>query len=159
MVFPKARLVVSAGLFLAWIGFLAYLVARTRDPVILSRPQLLVSNLVVIAELSADEGHPSSNIRVKEVLRAGEKSDHDLVGKELQAIYLAECRAPHGWDGAGLYLVPLTKVKGAQESIYYVTILPVVPGYKAKLAPDTRIYRVTDDAMAQWHEIAAPRRD
>ena len=31
MVFPKARLVVSACLFLAWIGFLAYLVARTRD--------------------------------------------------------------------------------------------------------------------------------
>ena len=47
---PRVRLVLSGSLFLAWIGYLAYLVAITRNPVILSRPQFLEANVYVLAE-------------------------------------------------------------------------------------------------------------
>ena len=67
MVFPKARLVVSAVLFLAWIGFLAYLVARTRDPVILSRPQLVVSSVVLIADVKEQSGRPAPTVAVTKI--------------------------------------------------------------------------------------------
>jgi hypothetical protein len=130
MVFPKARLAVSAGLFLAWIGFLFYLVVRTRDPVILSRPQFLVSNLVVLAEVKEDKGRPAPNIKIKEVLRSADPSDQSLAGTEIQVEDLADCLKPQGWDGAQTYIVPLVKRKEDQAAVYQVTPLPVVPGYR-----------------------------
>jgi hypothetical protein len=132
MVFPKARVVVSAGLFLAWIGFLAYLAARTRDPVILSRPQFLVSNLVVLAEIGAVDDRPAARITVKEVLRSADPSDADLVGKEIAIPDIVDCVKSQGWHGAGQYIVPLVKHKGAKDFSYRVTPLPTVPGYHSK---------------------------
>jgi len=43
-------------LFLAWISWLAYLAATTTHPLVLSRPQFLVTDLDVIAEVGGDEG-------------------------------------------------------------------------------------------------------
>ncbi len=48
---PRVRLVLASTFFLAWIGYLAYLVAITRNPVILSRPQFLVADAYVVAQL------------------------------------------------------------------------------------------------------------
>ena len=43
------RLAVTAVLFVGWVGYLAYLVVKTSNPVVLSRPQFLVSEMDVIA--------------------------------------------------------------------------------------------------------------
>jgi len=129
MVFPKARLVVSAFLFLAWIGFLAYLVAKTRDPVILSRPQLSVSSLVVLADVQEKEGRPSPTITVKKVLRALDSADDQWAGKQITVPGLPDCGPRQGWKGPEAYIIPLTKHQTESGSAYEVTPIPLSPGY------------------------------
>jgi hypothetical protein len=130
MVFPRARLVVSAGLFLAWIGFLAYMVARTRDPVILSRPQLAVCSLVVIAEVQEKEGRPLPTVTIKKVAWAATDQDAKTGGTQLVVEGLADCGNRQGWRGPGEYIVPLTKRKVGSDYRYEVTPLPLSPGYR-----------------------------
>jgi hypothetical protein len=130
MVFPKARLAVSAGLFLAWIGFLAYLVARTRDPVILSRPQLVVSSVALIAEVKEQNGRPVPTVAVKKVVSALASEDNNLAGSQLTVEGLADVGMPQGWRGPGSYILPLTKRKTSTGHTYEVTSLPMSPGYR-----------------------------
>ena len=59
MVFPKARVGVAAALFVGWLSFLLYLVIVTRDPIIVSRPQILVSNLCILAKIEERDGRPA----------------------------------------------------------------------------------------------------
>jgi len=123
MVYPKARLIVSAGLFVAWIGFLVYLVAQSRQAVILSRPQFLAASVYVVAELKGD-GKPPPEAHIKEVVwpSAGD----DLAGKTLVIDDLPDCGVPQGWAGAGDYVLALTKVK---TGVYHITPLPLTPGF------------------------------
>jgi hypothetical protein len=127
MVFPKARLAASAALFLAWIGFLLYLVVRTREPVILSRPQLVVSSLVVVADVDENECRPLPFVSVKKVAWARDPADAKLAGTRITVEGLADCQKEQGWDGPGAYILPLTKREG--NSAYEVTPLPLSPGY------------------------------
>ncbi len=154
MVFPKARLVVSAILFLAWIGFLAFLVFRTRNPVILSRPQLNVADLVVLAEIAEKDGSPADTVAVQKVVFARAEAVNGLTGSKLVIVGLSEIGRPHGWDGAGLYIVPLSK----KNEKYEVTALPPSPGYppiggQRTPVKDRRIYRATPDALEQLKQI------
>src|SRR5947209_8212401 len=128
MVFPKARLVVSGGLFLAWIGFLVYLVARTRDPVILSRPQLAVASIVVVANVEEKDGHATPTVTIKSVAWALSKEDPISVGSALTVEGLADCGPRQGWRGPGEYIVPLTRKTDGGRA-YEVTPLPLSPGY------------------------------
>ena len=130
MVFPKARLVVSAGLFLAWIGFLAYLVARTRDPVILSRPQVVVSSVVLIADVKEQNGRPAASVAVTKVAWALVPEDKNLAGSQLTIEGLADVGQSQGWRGPGTYILPLTKRKTSTGFAYEVTSLPMSPGYR-----------------------------
>lgn len=153
-VFPRARLAAAAVLFLGWIGILLLLVIRTRDPVILSRPQLLVSNLVVVAQVHEGRGGgANSEITVTEVLWAAEKDDIILKAEKLDVQDLSG--EPMGWKGPGLlYIVPLLKRKEGKGFVLQVTPMPVVPGYHPKTGPDARIYAATPDALAQWRELS-----
>jgi hypothetical protein len=125
MVFAKARLLVAAGLFVAWIGFLVVLVAQTRDPVILSRPQLAVSGLVVVATVAEKDGRPATTINIKKVA----VGDAKLAGTSLDVEGLADCGKAQGWAGPGDYIVPLTLRPGEGGTTYEVTPLPKVPGF------------------------------
>jgi hypothetical protein len=127
MVFPKARLAVSAGLFLAWIGFLLYLVVQTREPVILSRPQLNVSSLVVVAEVMEKDGRPLPTVSVKKVVWSRAEADAKLAGTQITVETLADCHKDQGWEGPGMYILPLTRHEGT--TVYEVTPLPLSPGY------------------------------
>lgn len=132
MVFPKARLATSAVLFLVWIGFLAFLAARTRNQVILSRPQFFAASLVVRAEIEEAAGRPALSIRVSDVLWSADAGDQALQGANIRVDGIADCLAAHGWIGPGSYLIPLTKRKGDKGPEYEVTPLPVSPGYHPK---------------------------
>ena len=61
----RVRLTLAAILFAGWIGWLAYLVFQSRNPVILSRPQFLVADLWVIAEVSQKGHSPDENVTVQ----------------------------------------------------------------------------------------------
>lgn len=129
MVFPKARLGVAAALFLGWIGYLAYLVAMTRDPVVLSRPQLAVADLVLLADVAEKAGRPAPTLTIAKVAWGTATDEALQKGAHLGVEGLADCAAPQGWRGAGLYIVPLSRRKVESRFSYEVTPLPMSPGY------------------------------
>lgn len=162
MTFPKARIAVATLLLVGWLGYLLVLVVTTRDPVILSRPQILVSNLGVVAKVTERDGGPDPRVHVIKVLWP---ADHDtrLEGRELLLEDLADVGAGQGWSGDNEYLIPLTARKHGQEVAYEVTPLPPlplppVPGQPARLN-DRRIYRVTDDTLRQFRELRPNRNE
>ena len=138
MVFPKARLVVSAMLFLAWIGFLAYLVAHTRDPVILSRPQLAVSSVVIVATVvririitrratRRESIENSPNRRWTSSASHGAMRTACCPAPKLKIDGLSQIGRAQGWRGTGDYILALTKRTGTEA--YEVTPVPLSPGY------------------------------
>ncbi|HYV38204.1 MAG TPA: hypothetical protein VE988_21140 [Gemmataceae bacterium] len=75
------RLALSAILFAAWIGYLAYLAATTTDPIVLSRPQFLDADLYVVADVNADATAPDQPVNVvsiKKVIWARNEADKQL---------------------------------------------------------------------------------
>jgi hypothetical protein len=151
MTFPKARVVVSGLLFVAWLGYLSYLVAVTRETIVLSRPQILVSNLCVLAKLEERNGRPAPEAQLTEVLWAAANADA-LRGQTLTIANLADVDKELGWTGPGEYLLPLTKRILGKEVSYEVTALPRTPEFPAR-AHDIRIYRATADVLRQFHEL------
>ena len=123
--FPKARAGVGAFLFVAWLGFLGFLVWQTRDPVLLSRPQILAADLIVVAELVEEEHRPANRIQIKEVLYASDDAGRKLAGQPLEVDDLFFCSAKQGWQGPGTYIVPISR--DAKKS--WTTMLPISPGY------------------------------
>jgi hypothetical protein len=146
MTFPKARVVVSGLLFVAWLSYLGYLVAVTRDTIVLSRPQIIVSNLCVLAKLEERNGRPAPEAQVTRVLWSADDAKA-LQGQTLTVADLAKVDKDSGWSGPGEYLLPLTK-----ETSYEVTPLPRAPEFPAR-QHDIRIYRATDDVLRQFHEL------
>jgi hypothetical protein len=158
------RLTLCSLAFVGWLGYLGWQVltrpltpqGTQGTPLVLSRPQLLVAEAVVIAEIPDLE----SDIQVVEVLR-GEGLEE---GQELKVDNLKDCRVPLrgdretpgapplDWSGPGRYLVPLQRL-GAGE--YRVTLIPPSPGYSLSAGPP-RIYPATEEARAQFRRITAP---
>src|SRR4051794_32082484 len=100
MVYPRARLAVAASLFLAWLLFLLYLVIISRDMIVVSRPQILVAELCVLAEVSSANNGPDENVEVRSVLApAAEKA---LEGKSIRVEGLDEFDKAKGWRGPGV---------------------------------------------------------
>lgn len=151
MTFPKARVVVLGLLFVAWLGYLGYLVAVTRDTIVLSRPQILVSNLCVLAKLEERNGRPAPEAQVTRALGAAD-NDNALQGQTLTIGNLADVDKELGWTGPGEYLLPLTKRVLGKEASYEITPLPRTPEFPAR-EHDMRIYRATDDVLRQFHEL------
>jgi ribosomal protein L7/L12 len=137
MVFPKARLVVAALLFVGWIAYLAYLAAVASDPIVLSRPQILVANLCVLAKIEEDEGRPAPRARVTEVLWSAQDAP-ELLDTTLDLGELTDLGKPQGWSGPGIYLLPLTRLRKDKESRYSLTALPPVPGFYPTLTVELR---------------------
>lgn len=165
MTLPGARLLVCALLFAGWIGYLAYQVIYTRPltaagkPLVVSRPQVLASDVDVIAYIPDLKGP----ITVEEVLRgAGVEKDAELTLANLE-----ECRAerrsdkesppPLDWVGAGRYLVPLRHLPDGKYEVAHIPPSPGYPPPPSHLAPGSpRIYPATPEALAQYHSIAKP---
>jgi hypothetical protein len=160
------RLVLAALLFSAWIGWLIYLVTTLRHVVVLSRPQLLVSDLDVIAQVDeADESKggdshgPRSTIKVVEITWSRDGKDRDI--KSITVVNLADLvpgeRSVSGWEGPGLYIVPLQKQVGADDTVEYrIPPVPRSPGYphgKSDLSEQYRIYPATEEARRQLANI------
>ena len=126
----KIRLAIAAGLFLAWIGWLAYLVVKTREnPVILARPQFLVADLWVRGHLEGNDNRPDAKIVVREVFWARDKEDQGLVEKQVTVQDLDKVGRDLGWAGPGDYLLPLQKSKAGKNSDLRLAPMPPSPGF------------------------------
>lgn len=151
----------AAGAFALWIGYLAYLVIVHDRPqlkwspfgihkppeIVLSRSQLLESDLVVSAQLDEING-PAEDCIVL-IDRKGSAAGRNI-GK--QAVFnVADCK--DSWQGPGRYLLPLVQdVDG-----YSVTRVPPTPGFPAQ-APGRsgppRIYPDRADTRGQVEQSA-----
>ena len=110
MTFPKARLVVSAVLFLTWLGFLAYLVS-TSTKVILSRPQFMIAQLYVVAEVREGPANDALNpeVTIDSVLWSARPADAKLVGAKVALPEIEACGKKQGNHGTGKYLFALQR--------------------------------------------------
>ena len=142
-------LLVSGILFLIWIGVLGFLAATTAEPVVLSRPQLLVSTLDVIADIEEENGAPKTAVRVEEVHWPAAAAK-----RKGQPLEVAQLNEAEGWRGPGKYVLPLVE----RDGIFLVAPLPRSPGFAGtvgKLHPP-RIYPLTADTRRQLESIRKP---
>jgi hypothetical protein len=147
----RARLYVSAALFLAWLTWLCYLVLTTTRPIVLSRPQFLVSTLDIVAHVDVVNGKPDARVPIEEVhWPAGRQ-----VGPAITVTNLEQCNVRTG-DGAwhtGSYILPLIEDRGN----YRVTEIPASPGYNPDFADSRpRVYEANPQTRRQLNEIHKP---
>ncbi|MFN4259231.1 MAG: hypothetical protein ACK4RK_08020 [Gemmataceae bacterium] len=157
-------LIGAAALFTAWMIYLTSLAVATRQPIVLSRPQFLVSSLCVIADVPADAaGKPAAEVTVREVfwpqaLRGPLPEQPIIVTNLPLASPPANGASPvlPGWQGPGLYILPLTR---RADDTYIVTPLPPSPGYQPRDASQDppRIYPLTPHTRQQLEALAQGR--
>jgi hypothetical protein len=160
------RLVLAAVLFVGWLGYLGWQVltrpTMNGRPLVVSRPQVLASQLDVIAEVP-DKGHEVT-VTVVEVLHPTESGV--IPGDQLKVAGIdtaAPRRGPEDatlpaedWSGPGKYLLLLRRVPG-EKGRYEVQPIPPSPGFMPHpIDPVVRIYPATEQALAQYRQIAKP---
>jgi len=144
-------LALAAGLFAVWIGYLAYLAIMTthqrqdwyKSPIVLSRPQFLVAQYWVIAEVKNRE----QPVKIVDVVYAAPKNP-PAKGEEIKLSNLSQCE--EYWAGPGTYIIPLTEPI-EKEKKYIVTPVPHGP---PALPP--RIYPDTEETRAQLNQLPKP---
>ncbi len=166
------RLVLTAGLFVAWLGYLGYLVLcrpHTPDgrPLTLSRPQFLVSMLDIVAQVEDDKG---GEVVVDEVLYPGDNPPVKA-GDKIQVGNLDKCQPlpdpmekgkepPPDYTGPGKYILPLQIIPKDGARNFEVAPTPPSPGYPplhgASIGPP-RIYPATPEMLAEYRQIAKPK--
>lgn len=160
------RLAVTAALFLAWLGYLAFLALTTRDVVVLSRPQLAVSQLDVIAKRTGTDA-----FQVTEVLYPHDADKQaEWKDKTITVTNIAKCQlysAKNGGqpvppDAGASYLLPLQSTPGEEPGRFEVVPIPPSPGYSGDAhglgpaAGPPRIYPADPEVIRQYHTIAKP---
>jgi hypothetical protein len=146
---PAWRLVAAAVLFVGWIGYLGYLVAATRNPIVLSRPQLLVSGLDVIATRKGDD-----TFLVDQVLYPAANDDEwrgkMITVRNLKASRVYSARTgdePVPSDEGRQYLLPIDVEQGAN-----VRVVPTPPSPGYKTGPP-RIYAFDTAVLNEYRTI------
>lgn len=161
MTAAKIRLAVAAVLFVGWMSWLGYLAATSGDAIVLSRPQLLVSSAHITAKLTAaqDSATPSTAVTVQKIHWAPGTHDNLKEGAELTISNLESCGRAQGWQGSGLYILPLLRTENGS---YVITPTPPSPGYIALPDPRNthdprlRIYPETPHTLRQLEKIEEP---
>jgi hypothetical protein len=149
------RFAFCLALFLGWLGYLGYLVAERPEgnASVLSRPQLLVSDLDVIAFVKKG----TDTVKVVDVLYPDDEQARKLKGEEIRIANLDACRPPGDpldpppldLQADGLYLLPLQD-PGADGTEYRVATTPPSPGFRHGTP---RIYPATPNVRAQYRQI------
>jgi hypothetical protein len=136
------RFVAMLAIFAVWLSWLGYLAFTARQMIVLSRPQLLISNLDVIAWVDRAD---ATEVKVEEVHWPA--SEGKWKGQSLAVQNLSECS---GWAGPGSYILLLT----ADGKNWRVTPTPRSPGYPVAGKP--RIYPATQETLGQLKEYQKP---
>jgi hypothetical protein len=156
------RLAVCAALFVGWLGYLTYLVAATRNSVVLSRPQLLDSEEVVVGTVDQLGDKGQGTVTVNEVL-FGPGNVKALEGKQITVWDLKSSATPDGgkWMPGGVesghqYFLPLQPDPSAHPDAtaepprFRVTPLPASPGFGGGAA---RVYSADPEVLRQYQRI------
>ena len=159
------RLAVTAALFAGWISYLAYLAATTTEPIILERPQCLVAELYVIAQVDAVQAVPLETVTVREVAWAASSADQNLqkiIVKNLPKCGVKKQPKEGGalvFPGPGEYILALSHTK--EPGVFVVTPEPRTPGFAGHTLQaqmelvGAPIYPVTPQTLEQLQIIKA----
>jgi hypothetical protein len=147
----RARLYIAAGLFLGWLTWLFYLVLTTTRPIVLSRPQFLVSSLDVVAHVNVVDGKPDPRVRIEEVhWPPGRPIEPAITVTNLEH---SNVRTKDGVWHTGSYILPLVEEHG----VFLVAEIPASPGYDPNLADSRpRVYEANRQTRRQLDEIRKP---
>jgi hypothetical protein len=130
-----------------WLGVRAI---RTKNPVVVSRSQLTVSQFDLVAQITDLTG---KRVTVDDVLYAA--GDGPAKGDVLTVKNLTDAK---GFVSSGTYVVPLIKVKDE----YLLAGLPDDPGFPNDMidtrAIAPRIYPWTDEVRRQLSEVHEHKR-
>jgi hypothetical protein len=138
-------LIVSLAFFVGWMIWLGAEALRHRNPVVVSRAQLLAAQYDVLADVSPGaDNKPDQKIQVQSVLSGGESAP--AAG---QAITVRNMPDTQGFAGKGTYVLPLVK-RGAD---YWVADLPFDPGFPPLRSLPPRIYPWTPEVQGQFESL------
>jgi hypothetical protein len=144
-------LAVAVLLFAGWVTWLGIQAVRDRQPLVVSRAQLAVSQYDVEVDLSANpDGTLPMGVKVQRVRWAADDKK-PAVGDEITVINLPKTQ---GFQGNGAYLLPLVQYKG-REKEFEVAGQPLDPGSLPRERPP-RIYPAAPGVLKQWDEIRGP---
>lgn len=116
-------LIFTSTLFVAWTAWLAYLAYTSADPVVISRPQMELAPIIVVADVKAPaEEH--TQFHVQKVYRGQEK----LPAARKDGLTLAWPPDLCGWRGPGTYLLALQPPQRNGEPFQMVP-MPTGPGF------------------------------
>jgi hypothetical protein len=145
----KADVIVIAILFVAWMAYLIHLALTYRHPTVLSRPQFLVSQAVVVAHFENDDQLRENKVEGPRTLFKAKELGESSIPDRIIVSNLEVC--VKYWSGPGDYLLPLERV---QDDVYVVTLIPRSPGYPPRgdhMHPV--IYRWTPETKEQFEFI------
>lgn len=141
MTFPQIRLLVSGLLLAGWLSYLGFLAATTTNPVVLSRPQFLVANLVVIGTVPALNSEKPVDVEIREVQF---DPGNSVEPKQTIKVHFQNEKAHKYWTGPADYILVLSK---KADGSYSITPIPLSPGYPnpsiSEPVPRHWIYPVT----------------
>lgn len=109
-------LILSASLFLVWLSWLTYQAMTESDPVVVSRPQIEVAEIIAVADLDTP-ANQHVQVTVKQVLKG------KLPNQGNAPFTIQWPDRICGWQGPGTYLLALKKDGKELEAI------PDSPGF------------------------------
>ncbi|HEY1861965.1 MAG TPA: hypothetical protein VGG61_16505 [Gemmataceae bacterium] len=146
----KALLAVAVVLFVGWMAYLIQLALTHRHSTVISRPQILVSQVVVVAHIEGDHS-PNEEATIEQVLFPEKEVEGVKGGEILRIANLPQ--STKNWTGAGDYLLPLEKVADG----FLVTSIPRSPGFlPAGSNSQPLIYRWTHEIEEQFKHVPKP---
>jgi hypothetical protein len=154
----RLRLALAAALFVGWLSWLVYLAATGTDAVVLSRPQFLVADIHLVADVKGIE-HPDAEVTVREVFWAAKDKERPEAVKTIKVENLPQCGPDQGWTGPGRYILALVANTTGTGTTYLVAPTPRSPGYPyGKVMPanrpgPARIYPDTPSRVRQLEQI------
>jgi hypothetical protein len=146
----RVFLALAAALFTGWIIYLLQLALRHQHSIVVSRPQILVAEVIVVARV---EDREKPEVEVEEVLETpnGYKGPALERGKSIRVRNLATCEGLK--PGSHTYILPL-ELDG--DGSFSVVPIPRSPGYDPRPPRPPPIYLDTAESRHQVEHILKP---
>jgi hypothetical protein len=146
----RVFLALAAALFAGWMIYLLQLALTHWRPVVVSRPQVLVAEVIVIGAVADPV---DSSVVVEEVLFTAEGYQGPTLepGQAITVKNLAECVGIT--PGSRTYIFPL---KSGGKAGFQVVSIPRSPGYDRRPPQPPRIYVDEAESRHQVEHILKP---
>jgi len=156
MKWARLRLAIATLLLVGWLGYLGFLVIFERNPIVVSRSQVMASTQFILADVTINpaDGLPNKMVTVVNDLRPLGQS---LEGKQVTVWNIKDARVAGTKDGfrsPGPYLLMLTK---NSTDGFDLTPPPRAPGSDAGIRPKPWAYRWEAPGVKEQFDELVPK--